>query len=54
MVDEKKVSEIVKNVLSGMDLSSYEIKPERKQLGVFYTKEESISACKKAYTVLRH
>jgi propionaldehyde dehydrogenase len=54
MVDEKQVSEIVKNVLSGMDLSGYEVKPQRKQIGVFDTMEEAIAACNKAYTIFRH
>ena len=38
MVDEKQVSEIVKNVIAGMDISSFDNKPARKQLGVFDTK----------------
>lgn len=32
MVDEKQVSEIVKNVIAGMDISSFDNKPARKQL----------------------
>ncbi len=54
MIDEKQVSEIVKNVLSGMDLSSLEDKPKRKQLGVFDTMEEAIAACNKAYETFRY
>ena len=42
MVDEKQVSEIVKNVIAGMDISSFDNKPARKQLGVFDTMEEAI------------
>lgn len=53
MIDEKKVSEIVKSVLSGMDLSAYE-QPKRRQIGVFDTMEEAIAACNKAYTTFRH
>lgn len=53
MIDEQRVSEIVKNVLAGMDLSAFE-KPARKQLGVFDTMEEAIAACNKAYTVFRN
>lgn len=53
MIDEKKVSDIVKSVLSGMDLSAYE-QPKRKQIGVFDTMEEAIAACNKAYTTFRH
>ena len=48
MVDEKQVSEIVKNVIAGMDISSFDNKPARKQLGVFDTMEEAIAACNKA------
>ena len=47
MVDEKQVSEIVKNVIAGMDISSFDNKPARKQLGVFDTMEEAIAACNK-------
>ena len=54
MVDEKQVSEIVKNVIAGMDISSFDNKPARKQLGVFDTMEEAIAACNKAYTTFRH
>ena len=54
MVDEKQVSEIVKNVLAGMDLSAIDNKPKRKQIGVFDTMEEAIAACNKAYTTFRH
>ena len=43
MVDEKQVSEIVKNVIAGMDISSFDNKPARKQLGVFDTMEEAIA-----------
>lgn len=42
MVDEKQVSEIVKNVIAGMDISSFDNKPARKQLGVFDTMEEAM------------
>ena len=54
MVDEAKVSRIVKDVLSGMDLSGYNLAPKRKQLGVFDTMEEAIAACNKAYVTFRH
>ena len=54
MIDEKKVSDIIKNVLSTMDLSELEAKPKKKQLGVFDTMEEAIAACNKAYTTFRH
>ena len=53
MVDEKQVSEIVKNVLAGMDLSAFDT-PARTQIGVFDTMEEAIAACNKAYTTFRH
>jgi len=52
MIDEAKVSRIVHDVLSGMDLSN--IKPPKKQLGVFDTMEEAIAACNKAYVQFRH
>ena len=51
MIDEKKVSQLVKDVLSEMDLSA--IKPPRKQLGVFDTMEEALDAVNKAYTQFR-
>lgn len=54
MIDEKQVSEIVKNVLSGMDISSLEDKPKRKQLGVFDSMEDAIAACNKAYQTFRY
>lgn len=54
MVDEAKVSRIVKDVLSGMDLSGYNLAPKRKQLGVFDTMEEAIAACNKAYVTFKH
>jgi len=53
MIDEKMVSDIVKNVLGTMDLSAFD-KPKKKQLGVFDTMEEAIAACNKAYTTFRH
>ena len=37
-----------------MDISSFDNKPARKQLGVFDTMEEAIAACNKAYTTFRH
>ena len=46
MIDEKQISEIVKKVMSDMNI---EEKPKRKQLGVFDTMEEAIDACNKAY-----
>ena len=52
MVDEKQVSEIVKNVIAGMDISSFDNKPARKQLGVFDTMEEAIAACNKKHDLL--
>ena len=45
VIDENKISEIVKNVIANMDM---ECKPKRKQLGVFNTMEEGIAACNKA------
>ncbi len=51
MIDEKQISEIVKKVMSDMNI---EDKPKRKQLGVFDTMEEAIDACNKAYTVFRN
>ena len=45
MIDEKMVSDIVKNVLGTMDLSAFD-KPKKKQLGVFDTMEEAIAICK--------
>lgn len=51
MIDEKQISEIVKKVMSDMNI---EEKPKRKQLGVFDTMEEAIEACNKAYTVFRN
>ena len=47
MVDEKQVSEIVKNVLAGMDLSAFDT-PARTQIGVFDTMEEAIAADRKS------
>ncbi len=51
MIDEEKVSELVKQVIANMNL---ECQPKRKQLGVFDTMEEAIAACNKAYTTFRH
>ena len=51
MIDEKQISDIVKKVISDMNI---EEKPKRKQLGVFDTMEEAIDACNKAYTVFRN
>ena len=53
MVDEAKIGRIVRDVLSGMDLSNVKA-PKRKQLGVFDTMEEAIAACNKAYVQFRH
>ena len=52
MIDEQKVSKLVKEVLSEMDLSSIR-KPARKQLGVFDTMEEALEAVNKAYVQFR-
>ena len=48
MIDEQKVSRIVRDVMSKMDLSAIN-KPARKQLGVFDTMEEALEAVNKAY-----
>ena len=52
MINEKEVSQIVKDVLSEMDLSALK-KPARKQIGVFDTMEEALDAVNKAYTQFR-
>ncbi len=54
MIDEKKVTQLVKDVLSEMDLSTIQ-KPSnnRKQIGVFDTMEEALDAVNKAYTEFR-
>ena len=52
MVDEQKVSRIVRDVLSKMDMSSI-TKPARKQLGVFDSMEEALAAVNKAYVQFR-
>lgn len=52
MINEQQISEIVKNVIQKMDINS--IKSEKKQLGVFDTVQEAISACGKAYTTFKH
>lgn len=52
MIDEQKVSRIVRDVISKMDLSAIN-KPTRKQLGVFDTMEEAIEAVNKAYVQFR-
>lgn len=52
MIDEKKVTQLVKDVLAEMDLSDIK-KPARKQIGVFDTMEEALSAVNKAYTEFR-
>ena len=51
MIDEKQISEIVRKVMSDMDIHS---KPARKQLGVFDTMEEAIDACNRAYETFRY
>ncbi len=51
MINEKEISEIVKQVISDMKI---EEKPKRKQIGVFDTMEEAIEACNKAYQVFRY
>ena len=51
MIDETQISNIVKKVLSDMNI---EDKPKRKQLGVFDTMEEAIEACNKAYVVFKN
>ncbi len=51
MIDENKISEIVKKVIMDMNI---EDKPKRKQLGVFDTMEEAIDACNKAYAVFKN
>ncbi len=52
-MNEQEIAQIVKNVLSELDLEK-ESKPQRKQLGVFDTMEEAIAACNKAYELFRH
>lgn len=52
MIDEAKVSQLVNEVLSEMDLSAIKT-PARKQLGVFDTMEEALNAVNKAYTQFR-
>lgn len=47
--DEKKLEQIVRKVLSGME----ENEPKRRQLGVFDTMEEAIEAVNKAYALFR-
>lgn len=51
MIDEKQISEIVRKVMSDMDVQA---KPARKQLGVFDTMEEAIDACNRAYETFRY
>ena len=51
MIDETKISEIVKKVVSEMNVTST---PKRKQLGVFDKMEDAIDACNKAYEVFRY
>lgn len=50
MIDEKQISEIVKKVMNDMGQVTT---PKRKQLGVFDTMEEAISACNKAYELFK-
>ncbi len=53
MIDENKVSQLVKDVLSEMNLSDVKVPSARKQLGVFDTMEEALDAVNKAYTQFR-
>ncbi len=53
MIDEKKVTQLVKDVLSEMDLSTIKKPNNRKQIGVFDTMEEALEAVNKAYTEFR-
>lgn len=53
MIDEDKVSRLVEEVLSEMNLSDSKIPSSRKQLGVFDTMEEALAAVNKAYTQFR-
>ena len=53
MIDENKVSQLVKDVLSEMNLSDVKLPTPRKQLGVFDTMEEALDAVNKAYTQFR-
>lgn len=53
MIDENKVSRLVEEVLSEMNLSDSKIPLSRKQLGVFDTMEEALAAVNKAYTQFR-
>ena len=53
MIDEKKVTQLVKDVLSEMDLSTIKKPNTRKQIGVFDTMEEALEAVNKAYTEFR-
>ncbi len=52
VVDEQRISRIVKDVLSNMDTSAAAT-PKRKQLGVFDTMEEALDAVGKAYAQFR-
>ena len=55
MIDEKQINEIVKSVISGLNVEKTPApQSNRKQIGVFDTMEEAIAACNKAYTVFRH
>ena len=53
MIDENKVSQLVKDVLSEMNLSDVKVPSPRKQLGGFDTMEEALDAVNKAYTQFR-
>lgn len=54
MIDEKQINEIVKSVISGLNVEkSAAPASNRKQIGVFDTMEEAIAACNKAYTIFR-
>lgn len=62
MIDEKQISELVRSVLEGKNLSAQPKAQKaevtsvsgRKQLGVFDTMEEALEACNKAYTLFRN
>lgn len=65
MIDEKQISDLVRNVLNGIDADAAPAQPafsatsgkmnaNRKQLGVFDTMEEALEAVSKAYTLFRN
>ena len=51
MIDEKKIGEIVRQVMADMNIDNA---PKRKQLGVFDKMEDAIEAVNKAYETFRY